>query len=273
LIISASRRSDIPAFQGEWFMECLRSGEVFVKNPVNRAQVSRIDLSPPAVDCIVFWTKDPAPFLPFLDELDDRGYPYYFQFTLTPYGRDLEPGLPEKEALLETFCRLSHRLGRERVVWRYDPIVLNPRYDLAFHAGQFEKFCRVLGEKTEKCVISFVDGYGFLKRDFEELGIRELTAPEIDGIAGTLGPLAQNHGLALASCCEKAELERYGIGRNRCVDGELINRIFGLNLARKKDPGQREHCLCAASRDIGAYHSCLHGCRYCYAGRPPMPSL
>jgi hypothetical protein len=266
VIISASRRSDIPAFHGEWFMECLRAGEALVKNPVN-SRLSRIDLSPGAVDCFVFWTKNPAPFLPFLDELDNRGYPYYFQFTLTPYGRDLEPNLPEKEALLDTFCRLSDRLGRGRVIWRYDPIVLNPRYDVSFHAGQFERFCRVLGGKTEKCVISFVDRYGFLKKNFEELGLRELTAPEMAGIAGTLAPLAERRGLALASCCEEADLGPWGIGRNKCVDEELINRLFGLNLAYKKDPGQREHCRCCASRDIGSYHSCLHGCRYCYAAR------
>jgi hypothetical protein len=268
MIISASRRSDIPAFHGPWFMECLRAGEVFVKNPVNGTQVSRIDLSPGAVDCFVFWTKNPAPFLPFLDELDSRGYPYYFQFTLTPYGRDLEPNLPEKEALLDVFCRLSDRIGKGRVIWRYDPIVLNPRYDLSFHAGQFEKFCRVLGEKTEKCVISFLDSYGVLKKNFEELELRELTAEEMAGIAGALAPLAKRRGLALASCCEKADLGPWGIGRNKCVDEELINRIFGLKLSSRKDGGQREHCLCRASRDIGSYHSCLHGCRYCYAARP-----
>ncbi|MDR0642293.1 MAG: DUF1848 domain-containing protein, partial [Treponema sp.] len=142
MIISASRRSDIPAFHGEWFMDCLRAGEVFVKNPVNGTQVSRIDLSPEAVDCFVFWTKNPAPFLRFLDEIDGRGYRYYFQFTLTPYGRDLEPNLPEKQALLDSFCRLSQRLGRKRVVWRYDPIILNSPYDYLYHAGQFKEFCR-----------------------------------------------------------------------------------------------------------------------------------
>ncbi|MDR2747080.1 MAG: DUF1848 domain-containing protein [Treponema sp.] len=268
MIISASRRSDIPAFHGEWFMDCLRSGEVFVKNPVNGTQVSRIDLSPGAVDCFVFWTKNPAPFLPFLDELDSRGYPYYFQFTLTPYGRDLEPNLPEKEVLLDSFRRLSDRLGKERVVWRYDPIILNPRYDCSRHAGQFEKFCRALEGKTEKCVISFVDSYGFLKTNFGELGIRELTAAEIAGIAEALRPVAERYGIALASCCEKAELESYNIGRNKCIDEELINRVFGLHIAYKKDPGQRRQCLCSASRDIGSYNSCLHGCRYCYAARP-----
>jgi hypothetical protein len=267
MIISASRRSDIPAFYGEWFMDCLRAGEVFVKNPVNGTQVSRIDLSPGAVDCFVFWTKNPAPFLPFLDELDGRGYRYYFQFTLTPYGRDLEPNLPGKQTLLDTFCRLSERLGRERVVWRYDPIILTPRYGYSYHAEQFEEFCRTLGEKTEKCVISFVDSYRFLKKNFEELGIRELTAAEILGIAEILRPAAERYGLVLASCCEQADLGGYNIGRTKCVDEELINRVFGLRLVYKKDPGQRRHCLCSASRDIGSYHSCRHGCRYCYAAR------
>ncbi|MDR0401147.1 MAG: DUF1848 domain-containing protein [Treponema sp.] len=268
MIISASRRTDIPAFQGGWFMDCLRSGEVFVKNPMNGTQVSRIDLSPEAVDCFVFWTKNPAPFLPFLDELDSRGYRYYFQFTLTPYDRDLEPRVPEKAALLDTFCRLSERIGRERVLWRYDPIMLNSRYGALYHGEQFEQFCRALAGRTEKCVISFIDSYGFLKKTFAGLGIQELTADEIAGIAELLGPLAEKYGLALASCCEKADLARYNIGRNRCVDAELINRVFGLNVSRRKDPGQRTCCGCVVSRDIGSYHTCLHGCRYCYAARP-----
>jgi hypothetical protein len=268
MVISASRRTDIPAFQGEWFMECLRAGEVFVRNPVNGAQVSRIDLSPEAVDCFVFWTKNPAPFLRFLDEIDGRGYRYYFQFTLTPYDRDLEPNLPEKEALIATFCRLSERIGRERVLWRYDPVVLNSRYGYSYHAGQFEQFCQALEGRTEKCVISFIDAYGFLKKNFTELGIRELNAGEITGIAEILQPVAEKYGLALASCCEKADLARHNIGGNRCIDAELINRVFGLNLAYRKDPGQRAQCGCHVSRDIGSYRTCLHGCRYCYAARP-----
>jgi hypothetical protein len=269
VIISASRRSDIPAFHGEWFMDCLRAGEAFVKNPVNGTQVSRVDLSRGAVDCFVFWTKNPIPFFGFLDELDGLGYPYYFQFTLTPYGRDLEPKVPEKEILLDAFRRLSDRLGKERVIWRYDPIILNPRCDCAWHAGQFEKFCRALEGKTEKCVISFVDGYGFLKKNFAELKIREPAAAGIGEIAKILRPTAEKYGMALAACCEETDLEKYNIGRNKCIDVELINRVFGLRLAYKKDPGQRRHCLCGASRDIGTYNSCLHGCRYCYAARPP----
>ncbi|MDR1972731.1 MAG: DUF1848 domain-containing protein [Treponema sp.] len=269
MIISASRRTDIPAFLGEWFMECLRAGEVFVKNPVNGTQVSLIDLSPEAVDCLVFWTKNPAPFLSFLDELDGRGYRYYFQFTLTPYGRDIERNLPEKNAVLDTFCRLSERLGKGRVIWRYDPILYNNHYTPSCHAEKFEEFCAALAGKTEKCVISFIDSYSFLKKSFAELGIRELTAEEISRTAAMLHPAAEKYGITLASCCEKADLALYGIEKNKCIDAELINRLFSLNLRCKKDPGQRPQCCCAVSRDIGSYHTCLHGCRYCYAARGP----
>jgi DNA repair photolyase len=268
MIISASRRTDIPAFWGDWFMECLRAGEVFVTNPVNRTQVSRVSLAPEQVDCIVFWTKNPAGFLRHLDELDRRGYRYYFQFTLTPYGRDIEPNLPEKSALLAAFCELSDRIGKERVMWRYDPILLNPAYTLRYHAEQFEQFAAALSGKTEKCVISFIDTYGFLKKTFAELGIREPELDEMRGLAGLLRPLARNYGLSLASCCEKVDLSPYGIGKNKCVDDELIKRLFGLDLRYKKDPGQRGECCCMVSRDIGSYRSCLHGCRYCYAARP-----
>jgi hypothetical protein len=268
MIISASRRTDIPAFRGDWFMECLRAGEALVTNPVNKAQVSRIALTPEQVDCIVFWTKNPSGFLRRLDELDRRGYRYYFQFTLTPYDRDIEPNLPEKSALLAAFCELSDRIGKERVIWRYDPILLTRTCTVSYHAAQFERFAAVLAGKTDTCVISFVDAYGFLNGTFAELGIREPEIDEIHGLAGLLGPLARNYGLSLVSCCEKADLSAYDIGASKCIDEQRINRLFGLDLRYKKDPGQRGECCCMVSRDIGSYRSCRHGCRYCYAARP-----
>jgi hypothetical protein len=268
VIISASRRTDIPAFRGDWFMDCLRAGEVLVQNPVNRSQVSRISLAPEDVDCVVFWTKNPAGFLPCLDELDRRGYRYYFQFTLTPYGRDMEPNLPDKSALLAVFGELSDRIGKERVIWRYDPILLNQVYTPSYHAGCFEHFARALAGKTETCVISFIDAYGFLSAAFEELGIGELGPGDMRQLAGLLGPLARNYGLSLVSCCEQVDLSAYGISPGKCIDEGRIRRLFGLDLRYKKDPGQRKGCCCTVSRDIGSYGSCRHGCRYCYAAGP-----
>jgi hypothetical protein len=268
LIFSASRRTDIPAFYGEWFLGRLRAGEIMSRNPVNPRQITRFIFTPGDIEGIVFWTKDPRNFMKYLDEVDSMGYRYYFQFTVTAYGKDMEPGI-DKEGIPGAFIRLSERIGSDRVIWRYDPILVNQRYSVGFHAEHFGRLAEKLHRYTEKCVISFVDPYGFLAEDFRDYDISEPSAREIEelaagirGIAGSLSP-----GLTVASCCEGGGLARYGIGGNKCIDDELIARISGRPGKYKKDPSQRRGCGCTASRDIGAYHTCPHGCRYCYAKR------
>jgi hypothetical protein len=267
MLISASRRTDIPAFFGAWFMDRLKEKHVLVQNPMNPEQVSRIDLDPESVDCVIFWTKNPGVFLPCLDEIDRLGYRYYFQFTLTPYGPDLETMLPDKQKIADTFIELSRRIGKEKLIWRYDPVIITEKYSPAFHAASFESLCAQLSGYTEKCVISFVDSYPFLKENFKTLGIHELSEHEIDEIAPLLASVAGKYGMPLAACAEKRDLSCYGILPNRCVDPELIERLFGIPVKYKKDPSQRVQCGCSASRDIGAYGTCRHGCVYCYARR------
>lgn len=150
MIISASRRTDIPAFYAPWFLNRLGEGHVLVPNPFNPRSVSRVSLRPDAVDCIVFWTKNPAPMLPRLGELN--GFKYYFQFTLNPYGKDIERNLPSIEERIETFRKLSEMIGKERVVWRYDPILINETYDTRFHREAFARLARKLSNHTERCM-------------------------------------------------------------------------------------------------------------------------
>ena len=158
MIVSASRRTDIPAIYPEWFLNCLRAGSVDVPNPLNRRQVRTVPLTPDAVDCFVFWSKNPQPMLPILSELSI--YPYYFQFTLNAYGLDVEPQIPEKQYAIQTFRSLAERIGPDRVVWRYDPIFVSPRFDIGWHLENFAGLAAGLSGYTDSCIISFGDEIG-----------------------------------------------------------------------------------------------------------------
>ena len=261
MIISASRRTDIPAFYAPWLLHRLREGYVLTRNPFNPAQARRVGLTPEEVDCIAFWTKDPAPLLPLLDELDALGYRYYFQFTLTPYGPELERNLRPKEEILRTFIELSGRLGPERVLWRYDPIILNDALSMDYHARKFQELCGRLQGYTRIVTISFVDVYHKLKTPL----VREITDGEIAELSAVLANTAGEHGLDIRACCEAMDLRPYGIRPASCIDRETVERLCGHAIDAKPDRNQRPGCGCLASVDIGAYNTCANGCVYCYA--------
>lgn len=258
MIISASRRTDIPALYPEWFMNRLRERMVMVPNPYNRKKISRIRLSPDTVDCIVFWTKNPEPIIPYLKEIDRMGYRYCFQMTITDYEEDLEPGVPCTAESIASFLLLSEMIGPERIDWRFDPILLSEKYSVDFHAEKFEMMCQWLHKATERCTISFIDAY-------REARYPELEKEEIEEAAERLAKIAGKYRLPLYTCAEKTDLAHYGIGHGACIDKERIKRIIGYKLDVKKDNGQRPQCRCAESIDIGMYDTCINGCKYCYA--------
>jgi hypothetical protein len=266
MIISASRRTDIPAFYSDWMLGRLRDGQVMTRNPFNPAQTKLVSLRREDVDCIVFWTKDPAPLLERLGEVEQGGGPVYFQVTLTPYGRELEAYLRDKGEIEKTFLVLSKRIGRERVRWRYDPIILNDELDISYHQREFQRLCQRLGDATESVIISFVDEYAKVKTD----KIRPLSEGEMGELAGSFSHIAGEHGLTVHACCEAMDLTAYGIKPSACIDGELIRRITGKPLSLKPDRNQRPGCGCVASVDVGAYNTCGNGCVYCYANHSPV---
>lgn len=263
MIISASRRTDIPARFSQWLFNRLDEGYALVRNPMNPRQISRVDLSPAAVDGLVLWTKNPLPMMGRLDRLDP--YPYYFQFTLTPYGRDVEPGLPDKPELIDCFVRLSELAGRERVIWRYDPILLAPGYSWEFHLKAFDRMAQRLAPHTEKCIFSFLDSYRCMAKSARGLGIQYPCADRQQGMARELAGIGERYGLRLETCAEPLDLERFGIGHAHCIDGELLSRISGRPVPAKRAVSQRPGCGCAQSMDIGAYSTCMNRCLYCYA--------
>ena len=268
MIISASRRTDIPAYYSEWFWNRLREGYVLVRNPMNPHRVSRVSLTPDVVDGFVFWTKNPMPMMDRLELL--RDYPFYVQFTLTPYGDDIEQNLPPKrDVLIPAFRRLSERVGRERVIWRYDPILLNERYSVQFHTEAFRRMCDMLAGYTDTCTVSFLDLYRNIRSRIAPLGIIPLTAGQADEIACRFAQTAREYGISVNTCSEDGDYSQFGIGHGACIDAKRLSRIGGVPLAVGHDKNQRAMCGCAESIDIGTYHTCPNGCVYCYANHSP----
>ena len=264
MIISASRKTDIPAFFSDWFINRINEGFVCSRNPMYPEKISRIKLSPDVIDCIVFWTKNPIPMISKLDKLKD--YNYYFQFTLTGYDKDIEINLPDKTKLISAFQELSSKIGAEKVIWRYDPIFLNDKYTIEYHINTFKEMAKALNGYTKKCVISFLDFYPKINDRINHLNIRKISDKEINYLASELVKIAKANDIIIATCAEKIDLETLGIEHNACIDGNLIEMICGKKLKSvKKDPSQRELCQCIASRDIGTYGTCKNGCIYCYA--------
>lgn len=264
MIISVSRRTDVPAYYADWFFNRLKAQEVLVRNPINKHQVSRLSLTPEQVECFVFWTKDPEPMLGRLDELKD--YPFYFQITLNAYGEDVEPHFFSGESRrIEVFKRLSDKIGPERVIWRYDPILFNARYTMDYHVERFGKLAGQLKDYTEKCTISFMDFYPKIKSNIKFLEISPISPVEERRIARQLAEITAQNGLKLNTCAEEIDLDEFGITPAKCVDDALITRISGRPVKAPKDKNQRLACGCVASVDIGLYNTCPSGCKYCYA--------
>lgn len=269
MIVSASRRTDIPAFYASWFMDSLRRGFAEVENPHNPGQVSRVSLLPDDVDAIVFWTKNPGPLIDHLAEIEKLGQRFYFQFTLNDYPRDLEPNLPPLDQRIATFIELCDKIGPRRVVWRYDPIILSDKTGAEYHRRAFENLCAQLGAHTRRVVVSLIDYYMKTRRNLKPLDYQfDFDAekrPETDELLGDLAGMARARSLEIFSCAEERDYTELGIPPGRCVDGELIESLWEIKKSWKKDPSQRKHCLCTQSRDIGAYGTCKHACPYCYA--------
>ena len=263
MIISASRRTDIPSYYSEWFFNRIKEKLVYVRNPMNIHQISKISLEPDVVDCIVFWSKNPKPMVDKLQLLQD--YSYYFQFTLNPYGQDIEINLPQKDEIIETFKKLSDMVGPERIIWRYDPVLLNEKYNITYHIENFEKFASILKEYTEKVTFSFIDFYKRITENIKIIKAHEITTEEKNIIAENFSQIAKENNLLIDTCAEDIDLSKYGITHARCIDDRLITKIIGYNFSAEKDKTQRLECGCIKSIDIGEYNSCSNGCIYCYA--------
>lgn len=292
IVISASRSTDIPAFHAEWFMRRLRAGYAVWRNPFNQRE-QYVSFAKTRV--VVFWTKNPAPLLPYLDEMDRMGLNYYFQFTLNDYEAEgWEPRVPAVDRRVRTFADLAGRIGPERVIWRFDPLLLSEGLDEAALAEKVTRVGDLVHAYTRKLVFSFADisAYRKVRSNLTSAGIayREFDPDSMRAMARMIADVSQPWGLELATCSESEEFRELGIAHNRCIDGDLMTRLFpgdrklqaflnpghggprmlmpGLPTAWQesfKDQGQRKECGCIVSKDIGSYNTCGHLCTYCYA--------
>lgn len=272
MIISASRRTDIPAIYSQWFMNRVRAGWCLVPNPFNAKQVSHVSLSSEDVEVIVFWSKNPTPMLSHLDELDELGLRYYFQFTLNDYPSELEPNIPSLAERVATFCKLSKHLSPLHIVWRYDPIIISNMTDFNFHRDRFENIAEKLQGMTRRVMVSIVDYYQKTERNLSKLEQEGFSfdrqsdsSQYIGAFLSDLANIASNHDMQIFTCAEQIDFTKYGVPPGRCIDDELLRRIWPSSSHYTKDPSQRKECLCVRSKDIGMNDTCIHGCPYCYS--------
>lgn len=264
MIVSASRRTDIPACYAPWLARRLQEGYALVRHPHDRRILTRVPLTSDVVDGLVLWTKHAAPLLPYLGALD--AFPYYVQYTVTPYGEALEPELPDVwQTRIPALRRLAESIGASRIVWRYDPIILTRTYTIEWHIAQFERMAAQLAPYCRKCTFSFVDLYDSTLRNMAGTGIRAILPDEIRRLAASFAGIAAHYGLSLDTCCEAIDLSAYGIGHAACVDRAILEKIGGYPLTVSAAKRQRSGCRCMQSTDIGAYGTCVNGCLYCYA--------
>ncbi len=286
VIVSASRATDVPAFFPDWFANRLQAGYCAWVNPFNAHQRTAVSFD--KTRAIVFWSKNPRPLMKHLPLVEELGIGYYLQFTLNDYAAEgLEPGVPPLEHRLETFRMLADRIGPERIVWRFDPLLVSPSLPVPELLQRIDRLAERLRGATRKLVFSFADiaAYRKVQSNLGKLGhaFRELTTAEMHEVASGLGQIAAGSGLELATCAESLDLSALGIAHNRCIDDDLLARLypddaalmshlgrgqddlFAAPRSAKKDAGQRKECGCIVSKDIGAYNTCPHLCTYCYA--------
>lgn len=265
MIINTGQRTDIPAFYADWLANRLREGFVCVRSPYNESLISRYRLDPSVVDLIGFCTKNPMPMFRYMAYLKDYGQLWFM--TITPYGRDIEPNVPDKHELLKAFQKLSSMVGKKAVIWRYDPIILTDRYDRAYHLRAFEAMAKELEGWTDTVVISFIDLYPKVRRNYPEG--REVQPEEQLLLGKRIIEIAANHGMKVKTCAEGNALAPYGADCSGCMSVREYERAIGKKLNVPKKKGARKECACYLSCDIGAYSTCMHMCRYCYANSNP----
>ena len=263
MIINTGIRTDIPAFYSDWLINInrIRAGFVLVRNPYRPDSITRYELNTDVVDCIAICTKNPELIFKYLNELE-MFHQYWF-VTITPYGREIEPNVPPKEQVMQNFIRFSEVVGINCIGWRYDPIFIDNTYTIDRHITDFEQMCIILSGYTDVCVISFIDLYEKVRHNFPQA--KAVTRQEHIAIAKAFVRIGRQYGITIKACAEGKELAQYGVEYSGCMTQQTFEKAIGSNLSIPKKKSQRAECTCILGTDIGAYDSCGHLCRYCYA--------
>ncbi len=264
MIINTGARTDTAQYYTAWLLNRFAEGFVYVRNPLFPHKVTRYELDPSVVDCVVFCSKNYAPLLPRLHEITER-FNTYFHYTITAYGRDIEPGVPSIERSIETLLELERQVGAQRIAWRYDPVLLTHDYTVERHLDTFSWMTERLAGHVDRCIFSFVEMYKKLERNMPEL--IALTPEDKDVLARHFGRVAAEHGMTIQTCGNNGSWAQYGIAASGCTTLAILGAANGVRFRTLKHKGIRTGCGCFESRDVGAYDSCPNGCRYCYANQ------
>lgn len=266
MIINTSARTDTVQYYMPWLLKRFEEGYVLARNPLFPNKVTRYELTPETVDCVEFCSKNYRPILKDLHKITDR-FHTHFQYTITAYGKDIEPGVPSIDESIDTLLELEQIVGAKRICWRYDPVLLTDRYTTAVHMETFSYLAERLAGHVDRCIFSFVEMYKKLQTNMPEL--IPLTDADRDTLAKGLGGIAQKYGIRIQTCGTNGDYTRYGIFSSGCMTLQMLGEANGVVFRERKHRGTREGCHCIESRDIGAYDTCLNGCKYCYANKTP----
>lgn len=270
MILNTGGRTDTVQYYTDWLLRRFSEGYVLARNPLFPNKVNRYELTPDKIDCVVFCSKNYKPILPRLHEITDR-FNTYFYYTITAYGKDIEPGVPSIQESMETLIQLSKQVGKQRIAWRYDPVLLTKEYTIARHMETFEQMASILAPYIDRCIFSFVEMYKKLDINMPEL--IALSEEDIDTLAQGFGSLAKKHGIYIQTCGTNEDFTRYGIHASGCMTLDILGKANEIVFKNLKHKGMRQGCHCIESRDIGAYDTCLNGCKYCYANKNPQKAF
>jgi len=266
MIINTGGRTDTVQYYTKWLLKRFEEGYVYSRNPLFPNKVTRYELTPDKVDCVQFCSKNYEPILDDIHVITDR-FPTYFHYTITAYGEDVEPGVPSIDRSMETLKKLAAIVGRHRLAWRYDPVLLTKKYTIQYHMDMFDKMAAELTPYVDRCIFSFVEMYKKLENNMPEL--IPLTEQDKDVLARGMGEIAKKYGLLIQTCGLDGDYSQYGIRPSGCMTLDIIGQANGLSFRDLKHKGMRRGCNCIESRDIGAYDTCMNGCKYCYANKRP----
>lgn len=264
MVVNTGGRTDIVQYYTPWLLKRLEEGFAYSRNPMFPKKVNRIDLTPDAVDCLVFCSKDYSPILAHIESIAER-FPIYCHYTITAYGRDIEPGVPGIAQSIDTLKRLSAIIGRQKVAWRYDPVLLTEDYTVERHLDTFASMAEEIAPHVDRCIFSFVEMYKKLDANMPEL--IPLTEDDMERLARGMGRIAKECGLWLQTCATEHDYSEYGIHPSGCMTLDILGRANGIEFRQVAHKGMRAGCHCIESRGLGSYDTCPNGCRYCYANK------
>lgn len=270
MIINTGGRTDTVQYYTKWLLKRFEEGYVYSRNPLFPNKVTRYELNPSVVDGVQFCSKNYEPILSDLEKITSR-FHTYFHYTITAYGKDVEPGVPSIDESMATLKKLSGIVGKQRVAWRYDPVLLTKKYTIGTHFETFERMAKELAPYVDRCIFSFVEMYRKLEINMPEL--IPLSQADMDALAQGMGKIAARYGLWLQTCGTNGDYSRYGIHPSGCMTLEMMGRANGITFRALKHKGMRQGCHCIQSRDIGAYDTCMNGCKYCYANKRPQKAF